>query len=131
MYEPTPYLGGDIGEYLSRELQNIAQAANDAIDTLRFTVLNVAPPKPRAGDTARADGTNWNPGDGAGLFTYVGSAWKPVATPAGYLPLTEMTAPSAAPANGVRIYAEDNGAGKTRLMAQFATGAAQQLAIEP
>lgn len=31
----------------------------------------------------------------------------------------------------VRIYAEDNGAGKTRLMALFATGAAQQIAIEP
>lgn len=43
----------------------------------------------------------------------------------------EMTAPAAPAANGVRIYAEDNGSGKTRLMALFATGAAQQLAIEP
>jgi len=30
-----------------------------------------------------------------------------------------------------RIYAEDNGAGKTRLMVIFQTGAAQQIAIEP
>lgn len=43
----------------------------------------------------------------------------------------EMTAPAAPSTNGVRIYAEDNGSGKTRLMALFATGAAQQLAIEP
>jgi hypothetical protein len=43
----------------------------------------------------------------------------------------EMTAPSAPAANSVRIYAEDNGAGKTRLMALFATGAAQQISIEP
>lgn len=41
------------------------------------------------------------------------------------------TAPAAPAANGVRIYAEDNGAGKTRLMAVFATGAAVQIAIEP
>ena len=48
-----------------------------------------------------------------------------------YSQLTEMTAPAAPAANSVRIYAEDNGAGKTRLMALFATGAAQQIAIEP
>jgi len=43
----------------------------------------------------------------------------------------EMTAPAAPAADEVRIYAEDNGSGKTRLMARFATGAAQQIAIEP
>ncbi len=43
----------------------------------------------------------------------------------------EQTAPAAPPTNGYRIYAEDNGGGKTRLMVRFATGAAQQLAIEP
>lgn len=45
--------------------------------------------------------------------------------------LIEMTAPAAGGANTVRIYAEDNGSGKTRLMAIFPTGAAQQIAIEP
>ena len=49
----------------------------------------------------------------------------------GYHQMTEMTAPAAPAANGVRIYAEDDGAGKTRLMARFATGAAVQIAIEP
>jgi hypothetical protein len=44
---------------------------------------------------------------------------------------SEMTAPSAPAANGYHIYAEDNGSGKTRLMVRFATGAAQQIAIEP
>lgn len=48
-----------------------------------------------------------------------------------YQQFTEMTAPAAGAANTVRIYAEDNGAGKTRLMALFNTGAAQQIAIEP
>ena len=49
-----------------------------------------------------------------------------------YAEMNEMAAAPAAPAaNQVRIYAEDNGSGKTRLMARFATGAAQQIAIEP
>jgi hypothetical protein len=42
-----------------------------------------------------------------------------------------MTAPAAPATNNVRIYAEDNGSGKTRIMALFATGAAVQIAIEP
>lgn len=45
--------------------------------------------------------------------------------------MVEQTAPSAPSTNGVYIYAEDNGSGKTRLMALFPTGAAQQIAIEP
>ena len=52
-------------------------------------------------------------------------------TDAGALSFIEQTAPAAPAANGVYIYAEDDGAGKTRLMARFATGAAQQIAIEP
>ena len=48
-----------------------------------------------------------------------------------YHQMTEMTAPAAPAANNVRIYAEDNGSGKTRLMALFPTGVAQQIAIEP
>lgn len=49
----------------------------------------------------------------------------------GAIHMAERTAPSAPAANGVYIYAQDNGAGKTQLMALFATGAAQQIAIEP
>lgn len=48
-----------------------------------------------------------------------------------YMQVFETTAPAAPAANNVRIYAEDDGAGKTRLMARFATGAAVQIAIEP
>jgi hypothetical protein len=39
--------------------------------------------------------------------------------------------PSAPAANGVRFYAKDNGAGKTQLVARFATGAVQVIATEP
>lgn len=50
---------------------------------------------------------------------------------AGALTLKEMAAPGVGAANTVRLYAVDNGAGKTQLMAQFATGSPVQVAIEP
>lgn len=49
----------------------------------------------------------------------------------GAMRMAEMSAPSAPAANGVVVYAQDNGAGKTQLMALFASGAAQQIAIQP
>lgn len=52
-------------------------------------------------------------------------------TGGGALELLEQTAPLAGASNTVRLYAEDNGSGKTRLMALFNSGAAQQVAIEP
>ena len=48
-----------------------------------------------------------------------------------YVEMNEMTAPAAAAANSARLFLQDNGAGKTQLMVIFATGAAQQIAIEP
>lgn len=48
----------------------------------------------------------------------------------GSMEFLEQTAPSGA-TDVARIYAEDNGSGKTRLMVIFQTGAAQQVAIEP
>jgi len=48
-----------------------------------------------------------------------------------YIEGTEMAAPAAPAANKGRLFFQDNGAGKTQLMVIFATGAAQQVAIEP
>ena len=48
----------------------------------------------------------------------------------GWLEMTEITAPSGL-TNHIRLFAEDNGSGKTRLMCQFGSGSAQQIAIEP
>lgn len=50
---------------------------------------------------------------------------------AGAIEGDEMTDPGAGAANTYRLFAEDNGAGKTRLMVRFASGAAQQIAIQP
>jgi hypothetical protein len=48
-----------------------------------------------------------------------------------YLAVQETSPPPAALANFARVFAEDDGAGKTRLMVQFGSGAAVQIAIEP
>lgn len=64
---------------------------------------------------------------GAGIVSIRGSS----NSVGGAINFLEQTAPGAPSTNEVVIYAEDNGSGKTRLMARFATGAAQQIAIEP
>ena len=49
----------------------------------------------------------------------------------GNLTMMEQSSSPNAIAGTVRIWVEDNGAGKLRLMAQFPSGAAQQISIEP
>jgi hypothetical protein len=44
--------------------------------------------------------------------------------------MTERTDPAAPPANTVYIYCRDNGAGKTQVVARFATGPIRVLAIQ-
>jgi len=59
-----------------------------------------------------------------------GLSTAPDITMTGFMEGFEMTAPAAPAANGGRLFFQDNGAGKTQLMVIFATGAAQQLAIQ-
>lgn len=37
--------------------------------------VNVAPAKPRDGMLVGADGTNWNPGAGKGVYVYYATSW--------------------------------------------------------
>jgi len=55
-----------------------AQIATDLQSTEPDTIWNVAPPRPRRGTYAYADGTNWNPGFGEGAYTYNGTLWVPL-----------------------------------------------------
>lgn len=49
----------------------------------------------------------------------------------GYHEMTEMTAPAAPAANNFRIWAQDNGSGKTQAMIEFSSGGPIQLSIQP
>lgn len=61
--------------FLGSELDKIAQANETPHEFVLLKTLYAAPAKPRDGMTVMADGTDWNPGSGAGVYTYYGSAW--------------------------------------------------------
>lgn len=64
----------DLQRYLALELASIA-AAVQALALGHIDKSNVAPAKPRTGDIRLADGTDWNPGSGQGVYAYYGSSW--------------------------------------------------------
>ena len=47
-------------------------------DFLYLKQRNVALERPRDGQIVYADGTNWNPGSGKGIYAYNGSAYVQV-----------------------------------------------------
>ena len=61
-------------EKLVNEFRKIFEVVNSPPAAL-LEELNVAPKKPRTGLTVLADGTNWNPGTGQGVYTYYAGAW--------------------------------------------------------
>lgn len=64
----------EIAAWAMRELQKV----RDAISVLELGHLDksyAAPDRPRDGDIRYADGTTWNPGAGAGVYIYKGTAW--------------------------------------------------------
>lgn len=62
-------------EYVRTELDAVAQAQYDAPDFLQLRVLAKAPQRPRDGMLIEADGTNFDPGSGAGLYIRRAGAW--------------------------------------------------------
>jgi hypothetical protein len=79
MYEPRPApFAPDVAalsSYVASELQSVAQASRDSVDVVQFNVLHAEPLRPREGSCCIADGTDWNPGAGAGFYLYIGAAW--------------------------------------------------------
>lgn len=62
--------------FLSNELVLISLAINSALDG-QHEESTAAPSKPRAGMVKFADGTQWNPGQGRGLYLYT-DEWKAI-----------------------------------------------------
>lgn len=59
--------------YVLRELQRVS-AAFEFVSIVDF--LHVEPDKPREGMIIGADGTDWNPGGGKGVYAYYNSTWN-------------------------------------------------------
>jgi hypothetical protein len=72
MYQPKPPpFNPDVAalaQHVNDELQSVAQSQSDTVDSAQFNVLHVAPKKPRKGMLVVADGSDWDPGSGAGLY---------------------------------------------------------------
>jgi hypothetical protein len=78
IYVPLPIATIDPRElvgHLAREHDEIANAIYFGLSK-RVLFLNVEPDKPREGDMVGADGTNWNPGGGKGVYAYYNSVWN-------------------------------------------------------
>ena len=62
--------------WLSQELYRISSFLEEMeVPLIRITPVHVAPVRPREGNVVNADGTDWNPGSGGGLYQYLSSAW--------------------------------------------------------
>lgn len=67
---PEEYSAG----VLSQEFERVEQALQNP-DVFTLTELFVEPAKPRTGMTVLADGIEWDPGSGQGVYTYYAGAW--------------------------------------------------------
>jgi hypothetical protein len=77
MYFPAS-LPKEADPWLVRELQSISQAFEVPRQLSAYDILNVSPEKPREGQFYVSDGTNWNPGYGAGPYMYINGAFVPM-----------------------------------------------------
>lgn len=77
MYNPSPFSGklDDLPIYIEQELRNISAVFSAAL-ARNLETLYVEPPKPREGMVCVADGTEWNPGAGAGVYAYYSGSWN-------------------------------------------------------
>jgi len=71
-------LTGSVVDFAKFVEDEFAQVATDLQATEPDTIWNKAPPKPRRGTYAYADGTNWNPGFGEGPYYFNGTIWLPM-----------------------------------------------------
>ena len=73
---PVPNKPEDLPAYLREEFARMSATIGNIADG-HYDESNTVPSKPRAGDVRYADGTNWNPGSGEGIYLYLSTgAWS-------------------------------------------------------
>jgi len=75
-YEPGPLPENveDLGGYVVSELKRLGDIIlNQSL--MKIDRIHIEPTKPRTGDVRYADGTDWNPGSGEGIYFYNGTSW--------------------------------------------------------
>lgn len=74
MYVPGSMPSGDLHQYLGDELAKISAVLQVSGKGMISKVYK-APTKPREGMVRIADGSHWNPGNGAGVYYYNEESW--------------------------------------------------------
>jgi len=92
--DASPEAMQDLVGYLERELLRISLTFEQGpARTVEFQ--NVAPARPREGMVTGADGTNWDPGYGQGIYGYWNSTWNPLGLSGVSATLLNLTDPGA------------------------------------
>lgn len=65
----------NIALWAEEQFNDLYDEINTAKDFIRLKQLHVAPIKTFTGMIVLADGTDWDPGSGAGVYVYYGGAW--------------------------------------------------------
>jgi len=61
--------------YLWQEFSRIMRSLQ-GVENVQLVELNAPPDRTQTGMTVLADGTNWNPGSGQGVYTFYNSVWN-------------------------------------------------------
>ena len=69
----------DLRTWISNELVRVSNAFTTSSQTTTLLVLTAAPAKLQIGQVVFADGSNWNPGSGRGLYYYDTGGWVHIA----------------------------------------------------
>lgn len=71
----VPQDPADLPQFLDQELLNIEHGQQAAAPFFLLSELHKEPARKIVGMLVIADGTNWNPGAGRGVYVYLG-AWQ-------------------------------------------------------
>lgn len=79
-YVPSavPQQSLDLSRFLQLEFERVNDGVESPIMAQVLEALSAEPARKLAGKSmvVYADGTNWNPGSGAGIYAYYGGSWK-------------------------------------------------------
>ncbi len=65
----------ELGRWTDDQFGILQRALNQGLTDIQLVELNAEPVRPRNGMIVLADGTNWDPGSGAGFYGYRGGSW--------------------------------------------------------
>lgn len=77
-YEPSPIPSeyGALRSWIATQVRRISDVLRSpTVLGVRFDILHDEPARFSDGDVVMADGTDWNPGAGMGLYQRIGGAW--------------------------------------------------------